>query len=119
VPDAIGWRPTRADLETIAEQVRVKLGPDARTHLESMARHVAEIAVPAEAAGLLYRECLRTRPAEDASAFLALEIARVLLLLNGGRAARIDRERAEQLLADVESHRLTDPAEIGRRLKDL
>lgn len=111
--------PTGRDLETIAGNVGIKQKPEPDGVLGQLAGLLAEQPDRATAAGLLYKLVTLTRPYGEYSELFALEASRVLLIANGYPAARINRERAELLWAEVETGRVATAGEIGRRLTEL
>lgn len=119
MPDLGLWVPGGRDLETVAYNVGIKQPPEPDGVLGQLAGLLAEQPDRASTAGLLYKLVALTRPYAESSELFALEAARVILIANGYPAARINRERAEQLWADVESGRVATASEIGRRLTEL
>lgn len=120
MPERSGiWLPAGADLETIARNIGIKSAPEPDGILGQITGLLADQGSRESTAGLLYKLIALTRPYGDASALLALEAARVVLIANGFPAARIDRERAAALWEDVEVGAAATAADIGRRLTEL
>jgi hypothetical protein len=120
VPERSGiWLPAGADLETIARNIGIKSAPEPDGVLAQLAGLLADQGSRESTAGLLYKLIALTRPYGEASALLALEAARVVLIANGFPAARINPERAAALWDHVESGAAATAADIGRRLTEL
>lgn len=113
------WLPSGRDLEVIARNIDIKSPPEPEGALGHIASLLAESTDRSHAAGMLYKLAAAVRPYDGRTPLFALEAARVVLFANGFPAARIDRQRAAALWADVEAGRVAAAREIGQRLVDL
>lgn len=119
MPDQAIWLPTGADLETVAVNIGLKRPPEPAEVLDQIAGLLADQGGRTHTAGMLYKIVAMTRPYADDSRLFALEAARVILVANGFPAARISRDRADRLWADVEAGTASTVGDIGRRLTEL
>lgn len=113
------WLPKGSDLEVIARNIGIGAKPEPDGALGHISSLLAESDDRSHAAGLLYRLVAAVRPYGEFTPLFALESARVVLIANGFPAARIDRERAAALWADVEAGRIDTAREIGQRIVGL